>query len=219
VFHSPAMTQIILDLLRDYLPTNQDFVIRNLRALADAHRSVQFASLVMLFITSTGVFLPLEVALNRVWGFPRNRSYLANQAVSLGLAFGAGALALVSVALAAGNQRILLTLLFGSRGIVFEVLGWFVMKVFAILASIAIFFLIYWQLPNGKVSAAAVAPAAVVTGLLWELAKYGYMLALPWLDLQAVYGPFAISVTLIMWAFLSGLLLLAGAHLSAQRTS
>jgi len=40
---------------------------------------------------------------------------------------------------------------------------------------------------------------------------------LPWLDFQRVYGPFYISVGLMMWAFFSGLLLLAGAHFSATR--
>ena len=34
------------------------------------------------------------------------------------------------------------------------------------------------------------------------------------LDFHNVYGPFALSVTLMFWAFLSGLLLLAGAYLS-----
>jgi len=38
---------------------------------------------------------------------------------------------------------------------------------------------------------------------------------LPWLNFEEVYGPFSLSVTLMFWAFLSGLLLLAGAHLSA----
>jgi membrane protein len=32
-----------------------------------------------------------------------------------------------------------------------------------------------------------------------------------------VYGPFEVSVGLIMWAFISGLLLLAGAYVSATR--
>ena len=54
-------------------------------------------------------------------------------------------------------------------------------------------------------------------GLLWQLAKVLYIRALPWLDFQSVYGPFYISVGLMMWAFLSGLLLLAGAHFSASR--
>ena len=216
VLHSPAMTNMVLDLLRDYLPVGQDFVIRNLRPLVAARKGVQVASFVMLLITSTGVFLPLEVALNRVWGFPKNRSYLLNQLVSLGLAFAGGVLALLSVALAAGNQHLLGTLLLGSDGVVFRALGWLVMKAIAIVASITIFFLIYWLLPNGHVPARAVAPAAIVTGLLWELAKYGYILALPWLNFQEVYGPFSISVTLMFWAFLSGLLLLAGAYSSAE---
>ena len=53
------------------------------------------------------------------------------------------------------------------------------MKVFAIAASIAIFFLIYWLLPNGKVPARAVLPAAVIMGLFSEILKYCYILAVP----------------------------------------
>ena len=70
--------------------------------------------------------------------------------------------------------------------------------------------------PNGKIPARAVLPAAVVMGLLSEVLKYAYILALPWLNFQDVYGPFALSVSLMFWAFLSGLLLLAGANLSAE---
>jgi uncharacterized BrkB/YihY/UPF0761 family membrane protein len=62
-----------------------------------------------------------------------------------------------------------------------------------------------------------VLPTAIIIGLLWQLAKVLYIRALPWLDFQSVYGPFYISVGLMMWAFLSGLLLLAGAHFSATR--
>src|SRR5690348_13612796 len=62
VFRSPAMYEVVLQLVRDNLPTGQEFVIRNLRAVAGGQRA-QVVSLVMLLITSTGVFLPLEVAL------------------------------------------------------------------------------------------------------------------------------------------------------------
>src|SRR5437870_12520883 len=67
VFHSRTMSDVIKELLRDYLPAGQDFVIRNLEALATAKNKAQAFSLVMLLITSTGIVLPLEVALNRVW--------------------------------------------------------------------------------------------------------------------------------------------------------
>src|SRR5207302_330616 len=87
VFHSKTMNNVVIDLLHDYLPAGQDFVIRNLNALVTARQRTQIASLLILLITSTGVFLPMEVALNRIWGFSKNRSYLGNQLMSLALAF------------------------------------------------------------------------------------------------------------------------------------
>ena len=216
VFHSKVMYEVILELLRDYLPAGQDFVIRNLNAMVNTRQRVQFVSLAILLVTSSGVFLPLEVALNRIWRFESNRSYLGNQMVSFGLAFACGVLALVSIALTAGPVAFMEFLLRGYGTGLVRIVGFLVMKLFAIAASIAIFFLIYWLLPNGKVPARAVLPAAIIMGLLSEALKYAYILALPWLNFQEVYGPFALSVTMMFWAFLSGLLLLAGANLSAE---
>ena len=132
------------------------------------------------------------------------------------LAFGCGALALLSIGLTAGNIRALEFLLHGHAEFFVHWFGFGVMKGFAIAASIAVFFLIYWALPNGPVPPRAVLPAAVIVGLCSEVLKYFYLLALPWLNFQEVYGPFAISVSLMFWAFLSGMLLLAGAYISAE---
>ena len=217
VFRSQIMYSVVENLVRDYLPTGQEFVIRNLNALVSSHHRAQLFSLVMLLIGSTGIFLPLEVALNRVWGFRNNRSYLENQLIALGLAFACGSLALLSVGLTAGNVAVVKSALHSYGAWYVQLVGFLTMKVFAILASIAVFFLIYWLLPNGKVPARGVLPAAILMGLLSEALKYAYILALPWLNFGEVYGPFAISVSLMFWAFLSGMLLLTGAHLSARR--
>jgi membrane protein len=216
VFHSRVMYEVVLQLLRDYLPAGQDFVIRNLNAMVNSRQRVQVVSLVILLVTSSGVFLPLEVALNRIWRFENNRSYLGNQLISLGLAFACGVLALLSIALTAGPVAFMEFLLRGYGTGFVRLVGFLIMKIFAIASSIAIFFLIYWLLPNGKVPPRAVLPAAIIMGLLSEVLKYAYILALPWLNFQEVYGPFALSVSMMFWAFLSGLLLLAGANLSAE---
>jgi membrane protein len=217
VFHSPTMSNVVLQLLKDHLPVSQDFVARNLDALVRIRKGAKLASVVILLITSTGVFVPLEVALNQIWGFTKNRSYLGNQIVSLALAFACGLLAMASVGLAAGNQLMLSTLLLGhSNNLVFKIASFIFMKACALIASIGIFFLIYWVLPHGRVRARDVFPAAMAMGVVWEVSKYAYMKALPWLDFQEVYGPFSVSVTLMFWAFLSGLMLLAGAHLASE---
>ena len=216
VFHSRVMADVVVELLRDYLPAGQEFVIRNLNAMVNSRQRVQIVSLVILLATSSGIFMPLEVALNRIWNFPDNRSYFGNQLISLGLAFGCGVLALLSIAMTAGNVALLGILLHGHGSGFIRLVGFFSMKLFAVAASIGIFFLIYWPLPNGKVPARAVLPTAIIMGLLSEALKYGYILALPWLNFSEVYGPFALSVSLMFWAFLSGLLLLTGANLSAE---
>ena len=217
VFHSQNMEDVVVLLLRDHLPAGQDFVIRNLNSLVTSRKGVKLASILILLITSTGVFLPLEVALNQIWGFAKNRSYLGNQLVSLALAFACGILAMASVGAATGNRTILRMMLLGhSDNAVFKVVTWVALKIFATLASVAIFFLIYWLLPHGKVRPKSVLPAAIAMGVLWEASKYVYIKFLPWLNFQEVYGPFAISVTLMFWAFLSGLMLLAGAHLASE---
>ncbi len=218
VFHSRQMESMVGDMMHSLLPVGQDFIMRNMQMLAHPRRGTQVFSLVMLLVTSSGVFLPLEIALNHVWGVTKNRSYIRNQAVSASLALLVGILTTASVAFTANQNSVMPWLFFGHTGnAAFALTDFFFLKIVSALASTLLFFLIYWILPNRPIPALAVLPTAVVTGLLWEGAKHLYVLALPWLDFQSVYGPFYISVGLMMWAFLSGLLLLAGAHFSATR--
>jgi membrane protein len=216
VFHSDQMLKYVTQLVADHLPVAQGFVMHNLDdSLRRAGHKIQIASIIMLLISSSGVFLPLEVAFNRIWGFSTNRSYLGSQLVSLLLAFACGTLALFSVALAVSNESALSFILQGHADFIVKVIAFIALKAFTTVASISIFFLIYWILPNGKVASRSVLPAAVAMGLLWELAKYVYMMVLPWLNFRDIYGPFYVSVTLMFWAFISGLMVLAGAHLVA----
>ena len=92
------------------------------------------------------------------------------------------------------------------------------MKMFSILATASPFsFSSTGYCRMARFQPKAVLPAAVIMGLLSEALKYAYIFALPRLNFAEVYGPFAISVSLMFWAFLSGMLLLTGAHLSARR--
>jgi YihY family inner membrane protein len=218
VFHSAHMTNVVGEMMSTFLPNNQEFVMRNMRVLAFSHAKTRIVSVVMLLITATGVFLPLEVALNSVWGVKKNRSYLQNQLVSIGLAIGVALLAMASVALSAAQRTVLEWIFFGhTQNVVFTWVAKGFFQIVALAASIALFFLIYWVLPHRKIPPLAVLRTAIVMGVLWTAAKYIYILVLPHLDFRAVYGPFEVSVGLITWAFISGLLLLGGAYVSATR--
>jgi membrane protein len=217
VFESRAMNYVLLQILRDHLPIGQDMVIKALDDLVNARKQVQVGSTILLLLATRGVFMPLEVALNRIWGFEKSRSWIHNQLVGALLAIGCAVLALVSIAVTAfGNRYVLTEFVGGGRhNPTFHLGAFLLMKLVTTTASITTFFLIYWLVPAGKVSVRRALPAAIIFGILWELMKYAYIAALPHMNFEEVYGPFSVSVSLIFWAYLSGLLLLSGAYSAA----
>jgi YihY family inner membrane protein len=219
VFHSETMVGVINSAVDYFLPStaSQDFLSLNLY-LASTHLSVQAFSLVMILVACTGIFLPLEVALNQAWGVTKSRNYLFNQVVAIGLALLMVVLGMSSIAINAAARDLLATAFFQhTDNFVFNGISFALLAVTTGVASILFFFSIYWLLPNRKVSPRPVMRTAVVTGIVWLGAKFVFTAALPHMDLRSIYGPFYISVGLLFWGYISGLILFAGAQFSVAR--
>jgi YihY family inner membrane protein len=217
IFHSAMMVSVVSDMVHYFLPSNQEFVAASLAAAA-AHQGVQVFSLIMILIACTGIFLPLEVALNQAWGVTKSRNYLANQVVAFGLAILMVTLALISILLSAWQRRLLTFLFFHhTDNFLFQGISWMWLAVSTGVASILFFFSIYWLLPNRKIPARHVLRTSIFTGIIWLGAKLIFVQVLPLMDLKALYGPFYVSVGLLFWAYISGLILFAGAQFSVAR--
>jgi YihY family inner membrane protein len=215
IFHSVAMAEVIGKMVHVFLPSNQDWVAASLEA-ASARHGVQVLSLVMILISCTGIFLPLEVALNQTCGVTKNRNYLMNQVVAFGLALVMVVLALLSILLSAGQRTVLGILFFHhTNNMIFEGISSVWLLLLSGVASILFFFSVYWLLPNRRIPARFVMKTSVITGIIWLAAKYVYVAVLPLMNLKALYGPFYVSVGLLFWAYCSGLILLAGAQMTA----
>jgi uncharacterized BrkB/YihY/UPF0761 family membrane protein len=52
---------------------------------------------------------------------------------------------------------------------------------------------------------------------VWLVSKLIFVAVLPHMDLESLYGPVYVSVGLIFWAYVSGLILFAGAQFSVAR--
>jgi membrane protein len=217
VFHSDMMVNVVGKMVHYFLPSNQDWVAASLAAAA-ARQGVQWLSLVMILISCTGIFLPLEVALNQAWGVTKSRNYLMNQLVAFGLAILMVGLAMVSILLSAWQRQLLGFIFFHhTDNFVFEGISYLWLAASTGVASILFFFSIYWLLPNRRIPPRNVLRSSIVTGVIWLLAKNIYVAVLPHLDLKALYGPFYVSVGLLFWAYVSGLILFAGAQFSVAR--
>jgi YihY family inner membrane protein len=217
VFHSEMMVTVVNEMVQYFLPSNQEFVAVNLE-IAAVHQGVQVFSLVMILVACTGIFLPLEVALNQAWGVVKSRNYLANQVVAFGLAILMVLLALASILLSAGERDLLTAVFFHhTDNVLFQGISYLWMAATTAVASILFFFSIYWLLPNRKVPPRHVMRTSIVTGMVWLLSKMIFQHLLPHMHLKDLYGPFYVSVGLLFWAYASGLILFAGAQFSVAR--
>jgi membrane protein len=221
IFPEQAVVNAIQLALRDYFPDAlQQFLVRNL----PRRGPTELVSIVLLLFTANGIFEPLEVALNRIWGIRTNRSFFRNQLISLALIFVCGGLALGSMMLTALNQQSLgfdptrvnsFERIVGGGAAFFSLLFF---KLAAVPLAVLVLFLIYHYLPNGRPPLGRVLPAAIAVGLLMELLKY--LVALTWpavqVKLAREYGVFQYSVTLIFLGFFASMLVLAGAEWAAR---
>jgi YihY family inner membrane protein len=217
-FHWRAAVNAIYLALDDSFPGELGgFIKRNLVAVVESRGPVQITSIVLLLITANGIFEPMEVALNGVWGVKENRSYWKNQLLSLGLIMLCGGLALISLILTALNQKYLGNLI-GLSGSVPLWTNLVFFRFAAIPVSILALFLVYWLVPNRRVPPLRIAPVAILVGLAIELLKYINLITWPLLKdkLQREYGPFYISVTIVIFSFVAAMLVLAGAEWAAR---
>ena len=221
VFHSTRpddpMVRIISQMVVYFIPSTAsgEWLTKNLWH-ASSH-GVETFSLIMILVACTGIFLPLEVALNQAWGVAKSRNYIYNQTIALGLAALMVALGLASILINEAIQAGLAILFFQhTQNILFQGIGFLFLAATTGVACIVFFFFIYWLLPNRKIPWRPVMRSAVFVGVVWMIARIIFAAVLPHLDLK-MYGPFFVSVGLIFWAYISGLILFAGAQFSVAR--
>ncbi len=162
VFHSQEMVTVVNKIVEEFLPTtakqgSEDFLAFWLRwaAQTSGRHGVQALSLVMILISCTGIFLPLEVALNQAWGVTKSRNYLWNQVVAFGLAIWMVFLAMASVLLSTWQRQLLGFVFFHhTENFVFQGISYLWLAATTGVASVLFFFSIYWLSAQSKDSGA-----------------------------------------------------------------
>src|SRR5215831_9862952 len=203
---------VLLATIQTYFPVGQEFVIRNLKAhLTTLRHGAQVGSLVWILLGAAGVFIPLETALNRLWRVHEDRPYWLNQIVGFTLTVVCTMLGLLFLSISAVLHRIVNQLPFSLvRGTMRFVVIRTTMTCFFILAIFAL----YKFLPNKKIAASQVLPAAILAGIMAEVVRVIFIRLVP--DLNPTQGPFAISVTFLLLVYFETFVVLGCAFLASQ---
>lgn len=189
-------------LLQELIPFGQVEIATSLRSLTRMARGLEVFALLLIVWGSSGIFMPVEMALNRVWGGKPKRHFLLSRALAFLMTLAGGALAFLSV---------LLTIAARSYSKEWPTLARYGVKASAALLAIVLFFLIYRWVPSLPVGWGTALKAALWSGMAWELAKQVFVSKLGSMNLPAFYGPLAFAVALVLWAYVSSLVLVFGA--------
>src|ERR1035438_8835950 len=82
--------------LQRYLPIRTDIIMQNLVGISRAYGRISVLSFLLLLWSSSGVFVPLEKALNRAWEVGVWRPWWKSRLVALEMAFIVGSLTLMA---------------------------------------------------------------------------------------------------------------------------
>jgi membrane protein/epoxyqueuosine reductase len=195
----------LLLLLSDLIPFGHLDLASSLKNLSRIARGLEAFSLLLIVWGSSGIFMPMEMALNKVWGGRPHRDFWKSRLLAFVLTLAGGSLVLLSIAVTLATRT-------WTKG--WPTLANVGAKGSALLLTWLLFFLIYRVIPDAQVRAGVAMRAALWAGCAWEAAKYGFVIQLGRMNLQAFYGPLAFAVSLILWAYLSSLVLVFGALMS-----
>ncbi len=207
----------------DVYPGSSRFLRDTIEAFSDISVGAIVTCVILVFWAGSWVFAVIERALNRIWG-ATSRTFLHGRALTIGMVGLVGLLLATSVLVTsvlvalremAGRfspRQIERYTLLASAGSAF----WQVLfAALSYLITVALFVLIYRFMPKAEVTLRDTLPGAFVAGLLWEIAKYIFALSLHYFHYDQVYGSVGAVVAVLTWSYVSSLILLFGAQLTA----
>lgn len=220
VLGSETVEKYILNQVLAFLPGAREFVRKNLDSISNLSTGLRISCALVVLWAASWMFTVIEKALNRVWGtYPR--------AFLRGRAWNIAVMSLIWLLL--GTSALFTAFITGVRaaaakfplrlGPWFTELSGYAWQSIFLLASLVVtillFTLLYKLLPNTHVPFKEALWGAIVAGVLWEGAKIGFALLLPYFHYDLLYGSIGAAVTLLSWVYFSSVIMLYGAQFTA----
>lgn len=207
----------------DVYPGSSKFLRETILSFSDLGIGAVITCVVLVLWAGSWVFAVIERALNRIWG-ATSRTFWHGRALTIGMIGIVGLLlalsvlatsALVALREMAGSlsprQMAAYPLLVSVGSAFWQVIFFAV----SYLITVSLFVLVYRFMPRTEVSLHDTLPGAFLGGILWELAKYLFAWSLNFFHYDEIYGSVGAVVAVLTWSYVSSLILLFGAQLTA----
>jgi membrane protein len=194
--------------------------IRSALDATDPHAKGLMASILAigaLILTSTGLFIELQSALNAIWGVEPKPglgiwNFVKNRLLSFSMVIGIGFLLLVSLVISAALSAVAK---FVSGLVPGLDLVWMIVNfIFSFAVVTVLFAMIFKVLPDVHIAWRDVWVGAALTALLFTLGKFLLGLYLGRNSTVSAYGAAGSLILILLWVYYSAQILFFGAELT-----
>jgi membrane protein len=205
------MLREVVARLGTLLPVYQAEMEVALRAVISARGVTSLIGTLVLLFFASQLFAATRLVLNRVFQH-KGRGLIHGMLFDVGMIVSLMVGFLVSIGVTAAFAWVrALALLVGRGPFVPVALHW-AGTLLTVLLDTGLFVMIYRFVPNRRIRWSSVLAGALVTALLWELAKQAFRLYIEGVGVySAVYGSLGVTIALMMWVYYSATVFILGA--------
>jgi membrane protein len=198
-------------IFNNFLPESGEQVVPHINTFLDSVSMLTLPGTLMLIVTALLLMVRIEAAFNRIWRVDRNRA-LTNRVVMYWAVLTLVPL-LMAAAIALSAQK-----LFGSTGF-FGALPPWAQDLGILLLTWLLFTLFFMLVPNRSVQFRHAALGALLTTVLFTLARAGFVAYVSNASYTVIYGALATIPIFLVWLYLVWIVVLLGASLAASLTT
>ena len=207
-----------LDLVRDIqelIPVSTDFLSDIIEGVVNSRGPVSLIAAAGFIWSGLAVFSSLRKAINHAWGIGKPPNLLKERLIDLSMALGVGLAAAVVILLSAAffeTPKIGEWISVIAGGVFAKILA----AMLSLLVTFLVLLLMYKFVPNRKVPWGDVWLAAIIGAVFFE----GGKMAIAWYfsefgAFNLVYGSLGGLMVILVWIYVSALIVLIAAQLSA----
>jgi membrane protein len=204
-------------------PGSVQFLRETIGSFSSPGTGIVVTCLVIVLWAGSWVFAVIERALNRIWA-ATSRTFWHGRALTIGMIGIVGLLLsssvlITSILVALRDAAARLSPRQLARyPLMLSVGSAFWQTTFALvsfLVTVVLFVVVYRFMPKAAVTVRDALPGGLLAGLLWEIGKYIFAWSLSYFHYDQIYGSVGAVVAVLTWSYVSSLILLFGAQLTA----
>ncbi len=216
ILESDRVEREMFHFFQSYLPGTEDILANNVGSVKGARGVLGVVGVLGLFWSASALFGAISRAVNRAWDVHEDRPFYIAKVRHIIMAMTVGVLFLLSLGASSSVQFV--------EGIGLDRFNFLEHSLVSLLArlfpfvfTLAIFLMIYKNVPNTITQWRYIWPGALLAAVCFEVGKILFLVYLDnFADYARVYGSLGAVISLLVWTYISSFILILGAEVSSE---